>query len=56
VRPWIDCRSLTMGSTPFVFHRRLLQPLFSVFMSDSDQEASHITFGEVKAEHCCFFL
>jgi len=29
----------------------LRQPLFSVFLSDSDSETSEITFGEVKEEH-----
>lgn len=29
----------------------LHQPLFSVFMSDSDRETSEITFGSVKEEH-----
>jgi len=29
----------------------LKQPLFSVFLSDSDAEASEITFGDVKQEH-----
>jgi len=30
---------------------QLQQPLFSVFLSDSDNEESEITFGEVKKEH-----
>lgn len=29
----------------------LAKPLFSVFLSDSDQEKSEITFGDVKQEH-----
>merc|ERR1719343_492358 len=29
----------------------LAKPLFSVFLSDSDEETSEITFGEVKQEH-----
>mmetsp|Transcript_97334 Transcript_97334/g.303071 ORF Transcript_97334/g.303071 Transcript_97334/m.303071 type:complete len:410 (-) Transcript_97334:37-1266(-) len=29
----------------------LAQPLFSVFLSDSDDETSEITFGDVKREH-----
>jgi len=31
--------------------KALRQPLFSVFLSDSDMESSEITFGEVKDEH-----
>jgi len=31
--------------------RALRQPLFSVFLSDSDMESSEITFGGVKSEH-----
>jgi len=31
--------------------KALREPLFSVFLSDSDMESSEITFGEVKAEH-----
>merc|ERR1719386_401937 len=31
--------------------KALRQPLFSVFLSDSDLESSEITFGDVKAEH-----
>lgn len=34
-----------------VTHNQLVQPLFSVFLSDSDEEASEITFGQVKQEH-----
>lgn len=30
---------------------KLLKPMFSVFLSDSDQEASEITFGDIKTEH-----
>lgn len=30
---------------------KLLKPMFSVFLSDSDQEASEITFGDIKADH-----
>mmetsp|Transcript_41663 Transcript_41663/g.107830 ORF Transcript_41663/g.107830 Transcript_41663/m.107830 type:complete len:407 (+) Transcript_41663:71-1291(+) len=33
-----------------VRERRIHQPLFSVFMSDDDDEGSDITFGEVKPE------
>merc|ERR1719401_2255018 len=29
----------------------LKQPLFSVFLSDSDAESSEITFGDIKSEH-----
>jgi len=31
--------------------KALRQPLFSVFLSDSEMESSEITFGEVKEEH-----
>jgi len=31
--------------------RALRRPIFSVFLSDSDMEASEITFGDVKEEH-----
>lgn len=31
--------------------QKLKQPLFSVFMSDSDDETSEITFGDIKSEH-----
>jgi len=31
--------------------RSLQRPLFSVFLSDSDEESSEITFGDVKMEH-----
>jgi hypothetical protein len=35
-----------------MLHGNLLkEPLFSVFLSDSDEEASMITFGEIKREH-----
>lgn len=34
-----------------VSHKLLKEPLFSVFLSDSDDEVSEITFGEVKNEH-----
>lgn len=29
----------------------LKQPIFSVFLSDSEEERSEITFGDVKKEH-----
>jgi saccharopepsin len=35
----------------FVHSKALKQPLFSVFLSDSDLENSEITFGAVKDEH-----
>jgi hypothetical protein len=31
--------------------KALRHPIFSVFLSDSDMEASEITFGDVKEEH-----
>eukprot|EP00929_Paragymnodinium_shiwhaense_P089600 TRINITY_DN4975_c0_g2_i1.p1 TRINITY_DN4975_c0_g2~~TRINITY_DN4975_c0_g2_i1.p1 ORF type:complete len:472 (-),score=118.45 TRINITY_DN4975_c0_g2_i1:66-1400(-) len=31
--------------------KKIKQPLFSVFLSDSDEETSEITFGSVKEEH-----
>merc|ERR1719238_2041432 len=31
--------------------KALRKPMFSVFLSDSDMEASEITFGDVKEEH-----
>jgi len=34
-----------------VQNSRLAQPVFSVFLSDSDRETSEITFGEIKREH-----
>jgi len=34
-----------------VKHRLLKDPVFSVFLSDSDEEVSELTFGEVKDEH-----
>lgn len=34
-----------------VHSKALKQPLFSVFLSDSDIEGSEITFGDIKAEH-----
>jgi len=37
--------------TRLVDDQLLRQPLFSVFMSDSDAEESEVTFGEVKPEH-----
>lgn len=35
----------------FQDHKLLSSPVFSVFMSDSDDEVSEITFGEIKREH-----
>eukprot|EP00928_Gymnodinium_smaydae_P053282 TRINITY_DN37310_c0_g1_i1.p1 TRINITY_DN37310_c0_g1~~TRINITY_DN37310_c0_g1_i1.p1 ORF type:complete len:520 (-),score=83.40 TRINITY_DN37310_c0_g1_i1:238-1677(-) len=32
-------------------HRLLRAPIFSVYLSDIDSEASEITFGEIKTEH-----
>lgn len=32
-------------------NKALKKPVFSVFLSDSDSEASEITFGDIKAEH-----
>merc|ERR1719389_320320 len=32
-------------------NKALKKPLFSVFLSDSDSEASEITFGDIKGEH-----
>merc|ERR1719487_1157950 len=37
--------SLLQGS------KALRKPIFSVFLSDSDEETSEITFGEIKQDH-----
>lgn len=34
-----------------VKHQSLHKPLFSVFLSDSDEEPSEVTFGDIKKEH-----
>jgi len=34
-----------------VSSRKLKKPIFSVFLSDSDEEQSEITFGDVRTEH-----
>merc|ERR1719443_89245 len=34
-----------------VEHKLLREPIFSVFLSDSDAEVSEVTFGEAKKEH-----
>lgn len=31
--------------------KKLIKPIFSVFLSDSDKESSEITFGDIKPEH-----
>lgn len=48
--------SMSQGEDFNFMHRMngkksLRQPLFSVFLSDSDSEQSEVTFGEVKQEH-----
>jgi len=47
---------MTQGNSFSIMSRletlgNLKHPIFSVFLSDSDQEESEITFGEVKEEH-----
>merc|ERR1711879_830262 len=48
--------SMAQGPSFSMMHRlvsaeALKQPLFSVFLSNSDEETSEITFGDIKANH-----
>ena len=35
----------------YIYIKALKQPIFSVFLSDSEAENSEITFGDIKQEH-----